>query len=160
MLRVESVEYLDEEHEVFDIEVEDDHSFIVHGAVLHNCIICGADDGHVYALDEIKPELPIHPDCRGLYVPVLKSWRELGIDANELPEGTRASMDGQVAESKTFADMVAEAKAKGDDKRLNELLGPGRAQLYKQGVPLDDMVKGGQAVPIKELQAGKKENAA
>jgi len=114
---------------------------------LRTCLICGTDDGHVYAPDDMRPSLPVHPDCRGVYVPVLKSWQELGFDAAEIPPGTRASMDGQVAEFDTWTDMVRKA----DPKRLEEMLGPGRAALYKQGVKLEDMVKGGEIVPIKDL---------
>jgi hypothetical protein len=33
---------------------------------------------------------------------VLKTWRELGIDADEVPQTTRASMDGQVPAKQTF----------------------------------------------------------
>ena len=36
-LRVCRVEPINGEHEVFDIQVEADESFIVNGAVVHNC---------------------------------------------------------------------------------------------------------------------------
>lgn len=156
MLRVESIEYLDEEREVFDIEVETDHSFIVYGAVLHNCPMCGLEDGRIYGPDEPRPQLPAHPGCRGLYTPILKSFRELGFDAAELPPSTRASMDGQVAEYETYKDWLA----KTTDARRIEALGPGRAALYKQGLGLDEMVKDGKLVPLKDLRAPAKKGRA
>lgn len=120
------------------------------------CLACGADDGHVYGLDEPRPELPIHPDCRGVYVPVLKSFRELGLDMDEFPEGTRASMDGQVAESETYADRLAKATP----AQRVAMLGPGRAALYEKGLSLEDMVKDGAAVPLKDLAAPKRKGQA
>jgi hypothetical protein len=111
------------------------------------CIACGVLDGHRYKIDELLPELPRHIRCRGGYVPILKSWRELGVDAQELPEGTRASMDGQVAESKTWTDLVAEM----GDRRLKRVLGPGRATLYRQGVRLDEMVSEGKVILLKDM---------
>lgn len=111
------------------------------------CLVCGALDGKDYDIDEARPQLPIHPNCRCLYTPVLKSWRELGIDQDELPASTRASMDGQVPANQTYADRIASAST----ARRIELLGPARARLYAQGVPLSSMVADGQVVPLKEL---------
>lgn len=120
------------------------------------CLPCGAEDGRIYGPDEPRPALPAHPGCRGLYLPVLKSWKELGIAAEELPEGTRASMDGQVPESETYADRLA--KMSGPARRA--LLGPSRASLYEQGVSLADMVRDGRLIPLAELGAAKKGRAA
>jgi SPP1 gp7 family putative phage head morphogenesis protein len=125
---------------------------------LRTCLVCGLDDSKVFGLDEPRPQLPRHIGDRCLYIPVLKSFRDIGIDADQLPPSTRASMDGQVAESETWVDRVA----KMNDAQLKDALGPGRAALYKQGVKLDDMVKDGDVVPLKELAKPKsnKESAA
>ena len=56
------------------------------------CITCLELDGRLDA-----PPHPIHEGCRCTTVPVLKTWRELGIDLDEMPVGTRASAIGQVA---------------------------------------------------------------
>lgn len=116
------------------------------------CLVCGADDGHVYKPDEARPELPEHPNCRGIWCPVLKSFRELGLDVDEFPESTRASMDGQVAESETYADRLA----KMDAETRRSVLGPGRAALYERGMPITGMVAGGKVIPLDELTRAKK----
>jgi len=116
------------------------------------CLVCGADDGRVYKLDEPRPELPRHPSCRCLHLPILKSFRELGLDVDEFPEGTRASMDGQVAESETYADRLSKM---GSEER-KAILGPGRAALYDRGVPITDMVAGGKVIPLDEISREKK----
>jgi hypothetical protein len=117
--------------------------------------------GHVYNLQSedgyfIANHIITH-NCRGVYVPVLKSFRELGLDMDEFPEGTRASMDGQVAESETYADRLEEATP----AQRVKMLGPGRAALYEKGVGLDEMVKDGAQVPLEELaKKGKKQSSA
>lgn len=108
------------------------------------CIECGVMDGKTYKTDEPRPSLPAHPNCRGFYVPILKSFRELGTDIDELPAGTRASMDGAVPQYTKWRDFVA--------KKPEEFLGPGRAALYKQGMSVDAFLKDGKLVPIKELK--------
>lgn len=123
---------------------------------LQTCIVCGEPthgDGHVYGLGEVRPELPAHINCRGIWVPVLKSFRDLGIDADELPPSTRASMDGQVPEFTTWNDRLAAASS---DERV-KMLGRGRADLYERGVGLEDMVKGGEVVPLKDIKVPKTE---
>ena len=52
--------------------------------------ICKSLDGKVYELDE-GPFPPRHPNCQSVDVPVLKSWRELGMDIEEPEQATRAS---------------------------------------------------------------------
>ena len=118
------------------------------------CIVCGADDGHVYGMDEARPSLPAHPRCRGIYVPVLKSWREIGINRDEIPASTRASMDGQVAENETFEDRLKRLTPVKQDT----ILGPSRGKLYRGGLPLKDMVDDGRLVPLAEL--GKRKRSA
>lgn len=71
----------------------------------------------------------LHFNCRSVSVPVLKSWRELGIDADELPAATRASMDGQVPADMTFAQWLARQSA----ARQDEILGATRGALYRKG---------------------------
>jgi SPP1 gp7 family putative phage head morphogenesis protein len=117
------------------------------------CIPCRLADGRVYGIDEPRPELPEHISCRGVWCPVLKSFRDIGIDADQLPPSTRASMDGQVPEYVTAADQLKTM----DEAQLKDALGPGRAALYKQGVKLDDMVKDGAVVPLKDMKASKAE---
>ena len=112
------------------------------------CIECGVDDGKVYGVNAPRPSLPAHPDCRGILVPVLKTYRELGVDIDELPAGNRASMDGAVPQYTTWRDVLAKA----DDKRLSAILGPTRAALYRGGMGVDSFVRDGKVIPLKALR--------
>lgn len=71
----------------------------------------------------------IHFCCRSTETLITKSWRELGIDSNELDEDTRASMDGQVPADTTYLDWLARQSL----RRQDEILGPERAALYRAG---------------------------
>jgi len=71
----------------------------------------------------------IHFCCRSTETLITKSWRELGIDSDELDEGTRASMDGQVPADTTYLDWLARQSP----QRQDEILGPERASLYRSG---------------------------
>lgn len=86
MITVTSVEIVDEEVDVFDIEVEEDHSFLVAGVVLHNSATCIAYSRKQWSLpDKIplghnlpyKSGVPRHFQCRSSEIAVTKSWHEL-----------------------------------------------------------------------------------
>lgn len=100
------------------------------------CQICMALDGQELEVDDPKVP-PYHWNCRCITVPVLKSWKELGINLKEAPDGTRASMDGQVPESTTYGKWL-----KGQDvETQNEILGIGKAELFRRGtVPIDRFI--------------------
>jgi len=68
--------------------------------------ICQNEDGKVYDIGD-GPRPPFHFNCRTRTVPVLKSWKELGIKLKDVPETTRASMDGQVPANMTYKDWKA-----------------------------------------------------
>lgn len=122
------------------------------------CPTCGVRDGKRWTTDS-KPIShsipytvpPLHFRCRCSMVPVLKTWEELGIDLQELPDGTRASMEGQVND-KTFADWLKrkESEAQGF---ADKTLGKGRAQLWKDGkLTMDQMISGGKPLSLAELK--------
>lgn len=56
------------------------------------CLICGPDDGNVYEKDDLKPTLPRHWRCRCTYIPKSPTYRELGVDMEELDDGTRPAV--------------------------------------------------------------------
>lgn len=90
--------------------------------------ICIELDGQVFPINE-GPRPPQHINCRSTTVPVLKSFKELGIDLKEAPPGTRASMDGQVPAVTTYKDWL-----KGQPKRVQEdVLGKTKADLFRRG---------------------------
>lgn len=90
--------------------------------------LCKGLDGKVFPIDK-GPRPPAHFRCRSSTVPVLKSWRELGIDVDDAPEGTRASMNGAVAESTTYGEWLKSQPASVQD----EALGKTKAQLFRKG---------------------------
>ena len=71
----------------------------------------------------------LHWCCRSSGVPITKSWKELGIDMADLPAGTRASMDGQVASETSYGQWLAKQSA----ERQDEVLGPARGKLLREG---------------------------
>tara|TARA_R110002020_G_scaffold62613_2_gene167344 strand:+ start:287 stop:2263 length:1977 start_codon:yes stop_codon:yes gene_type:complete len=100
--------------------------------------ICVARSGKVWLLPDYEPEghtipfnggPPAHFNCRSTTVPVLPSLEEMGIDPEGIPPATRSSMDGQVAQDLSFDDFL---KGKSPEF-VDDLLGVGRAQLYRDG---------------------------
>jgi hypothetical protein len=85
-------------------------------------------------------------------IPVLKTGKELGINMDELPDGTRASMEGQVTD-KTFEDWL-KRKTESDPTFADRTLGKGRAELWRNNkITMDQMISGGQPLSLSELQA-------
>lgn len=112
--------------------------------------VCRDRDGDVYAVDD-GPRPPAHPNCRSTTVSVLKSWRELGFDVDELPAGTRASMDGQVPAGTTYYQWLA----KQSKERQIEVLGPTRYDMWKkQGISPDRFVNDqGKILTLPEIRS-------
>jgi SPP1 gp7 family putative phage head morphogenesis protein len=92
------------------------------------CEICMGYDGQVFDMDE-GPRPPAHPSCRCATAPVVKSWKELGVDLAEAPEGTRASMDGQVPATLSYNQWLQGQSADVQD----EALGLTRGALFRRG---------------------------
>tara|TARA_Y100000310_G_C20704101_1_gene833200 strand:- start:21527 stop:22666 length:1140 start_codon:yes stop_codon:yes gene_type:complete len=128
--------------------------------------ICRARDGKVYPINT-GPRPPAHPNCRSIMTPVLKSWEELakpgalrpgrgagdidklfrknlreqgfdGTAISGIKRNARASMNGQVPGDITYQDWL-----KRQPKRFqNEVLGPTRANLFRDGgLSLDRFVE-------------------
>lgn len=92
------------------------------------CVECMNLDGEVYPVDEGRRP-PFHYSCRCTTAPVLRSWKELGIPAQEAPASTRASMSGQVSETTTYPAWLK----KQTTELQNEALGESRAKLFRSG---------------------------
>lgn len=90
--------------------------------------VCMALDGRMFPVNE-GPRPPAHFNCRSTIVPVMKSWKELGINAKELSESTRASMNGEVPEDETYSQWIKKQPPEVQD----EALGPKRASLLRSG---------------------------
>lgn len=93
---------------------------------------------------------PRHWNCRSVMAPITKTFRELGLDIPEPPESTRASTDGQVSAKTTFDDFLTR---KGD-KFADDLLGPGRADLWRQEkITLQQLLdQNGRPLSLEELR--------
>jgi uncharacterized protein with gpF-like domain len=87
---------------------------------------------------------PLHFRCRSILLPVLKNDKELGITS------TRASMDGQVADTTTFDKWFSGKSA----EFQADFLGAGRYKLYQDGkITFKDLVsQNGRVLSVKELQ--------
>lgn len=72
---------------------------------------------------------PLHWRCRSRLVPITKTFRELGIDRDEIPAGTRSSAYGQISSKIKFEAWM---NSQGADF-ADEMLGNGRYELYKKG---------------------------
>lgn len=121
------------------------------------CSIAGAiglkppvlPDGQVLKMGK-GPRPPEHTGCRCTTIPIIKSWQELGIDLEEMPESTRASMNGQVPESLRYGDWLRKQGAGFQD----EVLGKGRAELFRGGLPIDRFTdRAGNELTLKQLRA-------
>lgn len=110
---------------------------------------CMAHDGKVY--ENGKGEIhrpPLHWNCRSTTVPVLKGWEELGLV--EPPPSTRASMDGEVAGTVDYESWLRSKP----ESFQNEVLGEPRAKLFRDGMPIEDMVtRTGRPLSLRELAA-------
>ncbi len=126
----------------------------------HTTIICVSYSGMEWD-NERKPingntlkygnGTPRHWNCRSVEVPITKTFRELGLDIDELEPSTRASEIGQISSKTTFNDFL---ERRGKDYQ-DEVLGKGRADLWRDGkITLRDLVSGdGRPLTLEELQA-------
>lgn len=100
----------------------------------------------------------IHFCCRSTETLILKSWREMGIDADEMDEGSRASMDGQVPADTTYLEWLSRQSP----QRQDQILGPERGRLYRAGhIQLSDMYTDkGEWISLAQLKALSTDNEA
>jgi hypothetical protein len=123
--------------------------------------ICIAYDQASWDLDgnpinDTDPELdfdggpPRHFNCRSVLIPITVSWKDLGLNADEIPDGTRASMDGEVSNGSSFSDWLGNRSKEVQD----EVLGTGRAQLWRDGdITLSQLLdQRGRSLSLDQLQ--------
>jgi len=110
--------------------------------------ICMGYDGKIFDVGE-GPRPPFHYNCRTTTIPVVKSWKGMGIKLKEAPIGTRATMDGQVSGKLTYGSWL---KTQSDGFQ-NDVLGPTRAELFRSGkVSIDQFTKDGRLLNLAELR--------
>ena len=94
---------------------------------------------------------PRHPNCRSTLIPVTKTYRELGINIDEV-KGTRSSDLGQVPSDMSFDSFLK----RHDLDYQDELLGKGKAEMWRSGkITLSDLLsQNGRPLTLTQLQAG------
>jgi hypothetical protein len=87
--RVMSIERIDYDGWVYNLEVEEDESYYANGFAVHNCLIM---DGTRYPLG-----VPLidHPNGMCLLTPVVKSLEDLGFDRASLPKEAQVAWTRQ-----------------------------------------------------------------
>jgi SPP1 gp7 family putative phage head morphogenesis protein len=112
--------------------------------------ICASRDGKFYELGKPRPAIPAHFRCRSRYIPVLKSFRDLGIDSDELTQTTRQSLDGQIPAKLTYNDWLKKQSV----ARQDEVLGVAKAKLFRNSeITLDKFVsRQGHTYTLPELR--------
>jgi len=108
---------------LYNFAVDEDESYVAKGFVVHN--------------------------CRCTRIPVTKSWRELGLNIDDLPPGTRATMNGMIPGRVTFKDWFPKQPA----AVQMEILGKKRYQYYKEGkIGIDQFATNTRVFTIKQLR--------
>jgi len=95
-------------------------------------------------------EVPFGYNCRCIIIPILKSYKELGLNTKEITGLTRSSLDGSVPQKQTATKWF---ETKGSEFQ-EKFLGKGRYELFKDGkITLRDLIdKNGEILTIKELE--------
>ena len=118
--------------------------------------ICIARSGKTWSFPDFEPQghnipwgggPPAHWACRSTTVPITKTFAEIdgeGKAAPNAPPSTRSSMDGQVAADLSF-DQFLRSKP---PEFADEMLGKGRAQLWRDGKITLSQLLSAQGTPL------------
>jgi len=130
------------------------------------CLVCSGLDGQEYELGQ-GPSIPNHVACRCVPITVTKTWRELGLDRDELEQVARPWTDrGDLPIGEGGRNILDYGKHKGNyaswfdgrgDQFKQNVLGPKRYELYKQGkIGFGDLVdkQTGRLLRVDELPGG------
>lgn len=127
------------------------------------CLRCAALDGQVFKLRQ-GPPCPLHARCRCVRSPKLKTWRDLGMDFDEIQDFTRpytVRPDENIDEGGRRAILEAGFHqgsygtwlAGQNEAMQREIMGPERFALYASGrVRFEDFVDtAGRLIPLEAL---------
>lgn len=112
------------------------------------CPICWEGESQNPYPPEKPPSLPAHVNCRCLSTVITPSWRELGIDIDEAPPGTRASMNGEVPDTMTYEEWFK----KQDAALQKDVLGESRYEAFKKGKPVTAFSDNGEILTLDQLR--------
>jgi hypothetical protein len=123
------------------------------------CVRCQALDGVKYYADDDRPPMPLHLRCRCMFLPITKTWEDLGIDAEEASRAYRRWTERDLS-SRTTIDYGWTDKAYKDwyasksKEWQNNAVGKRRAELLRAGIiKFSDLVdtKTGRLILLKDL---------
>jgi SPP1 gp7 family putative phage head morphogenesis protein len=125
------------------------------------CISCMSLDGRRFSIDD-DISIPYHLRCRCLRKYLTKSYRELGVDIDEMEEAVRPWVwrDGQVGVGGAVAEEMGKFQGTYKDffkglsfERQVEIIGPSRARALADGeIDFDDLTTyRGEIKTLKEL---------
>lgn len=117
------------------------------------CVRCAALDGQKFRWDEPRPECPLHVRCRCVLAPWTITWREMGLDIDEIAEVYRpwtrrtGAIIGSGRRGRTIlehgfhqGDFASWFSRMADRDQLN-IVGPGRFSLLQSGqVSFQDLI--------------------
>lgn len=112
------------------------------------CFRCMGLDGESWNVGQVHPEPPAHTSCRCYMTPVTRSFEELGLPRDRVPQGTRASMDGQVPASLDYGDWFRGQSA----SFQRRVLGDRRFELFDAGeIDISDLATTDRILSLDEL---------
>ncbi len=109
------------------------------------CMECAALHGKEFALDDDSIRPPKHVLCRCFVIPVTKSYRERGLDINELKDGLKPYSERDVNRHILDAGRITDnfdtfLKSRDKEYQIN-FLGPNRYKMWKSGeISVKDLV--------------------
>lgn len=97
----------------------------------------------------------LHWNCRSTSVPVLATWKELGIDAREVTGEQRAALDGMVPSTQNFGEWLGHMRDQGRLGLVEEVLGKKRAAAFMAGeIKFKDLFNAkGDFLTLEQLRA-------
>ena len=119
---------------------------------LRVCPLCGPLHNTVYPLTPTgpvgAPVVPRHPRCRCFYVPVTRSWEELGITG--LSFAQRRGLTGEPSSARTFEGWLS---AQSEAKQREVLDTDWRYEAWKSGAKVGAFQAGGRLLTREEYEA-------
>ena len=104
------------------------------------CLVCGELDGKIFQSTD-EPDLPQHPNCRCLWLPVIRGMED------DDDDDERASADGPVSAKTTWKEWLASRS----DEEQRDILGSARFAAYKEGLDMGSFVSDGRVLTLQQL---------